>query len=407
MNPPTSETPKPLSIPLELLPPEEVFTPSSGLGHLSSLAVVLDCMPDWVMILNEQRKIVFGNKALRDLAGRAGGQKLARPNAGELPDRRSAGSAITGCGVVQAILGALAGHDMMHECRITTPVREAGDLRIWSSPFRWLTGRYVLVVAVDISNEKRCQVLEKIFFHDLLNTAANVHGLSELIRRDPGSAAEFTDDLHETAEELVNEIRTQRLLLAAERDELQVRLVPANSRELLESVVLNYRHHRLSTGKVIVLAPGSANFIFQTDKTLMHRVLGNLLNNALEASKPGETIELGAEERPDRFVFWCHNPLAIPHALQLQLFQRDFSTKGPGRGIGTYSIKLLTEHYLGGTVAVVSTPETGTRFELSFPKDGRPGLATSAARAPSAGTTGPATLTGSRAADPAHAGAGG
>jgi signal transduction histidine kinase len=79
-------------------------------------------------------------------------------------------------------------------------------------------------------------------------------------------------------------------------------------------------------------------------------------------------VELGAEEHPDRFVFWCHNAQAIPRAIQLQLFQRSFSTKGPGRGIGTYSIRLLTERYLGGTVVLSSEPETGTRFELSFPK---------------------------------------
>ncbi len=58
----------------------------------------------------------------------------------------------------------------------------------------------------------------------------------------------------------------------------------------------------------------------------------------------------------------------MPEAVQLQLFQRSFTTKGLGRGIGTYSIRLLTERYLGGKVSFTSTPAAGTRFELSFPK---------------------------------------
>lgn len=51
----------------------------------------------------------------------------------------------------------------------------------------------------------------------------------------------------------------------------------------------------------------------------------------------------------------------------LQIFQRSFSTKGGGRGIGTYSVKLLTENYLQGRVAFVSTAEAGTTFTATYP----------------------------------------
>jgi hypothetical protein len=52
--------------------------------------------------------------------------------------------------------------------------------------------------------------------------------------------------------------------------------------------------------------------------------------------------------------------------VKRQLFQRSFSTKqGNGRGIGTYSVKLLTERYLRGTVDFVSpAPEGGTVFSV-------------------------------------------
>jgi len=49
------------------------------------------------------------------------------------------------------------------------------------------------------------------------------------------------------------------------------------------------------------------------------------------------------------------------------VFQRSFSTKGKGRGLGTYSIKLLTERYLKGTASFTSTETDGTTFQISLP----------------------------------------
>jgi sensor histidine kinase regulating citrate/malate metabolism len=53
--------------------------------------------------------------------------------------------------------------------------------------------------------------------------------------------------------------------------------------------------------------------------------------------------------------------------IQLQIFQRSFSTKGEARGIGTYSIKMFTEQYLGGKVSFVSNPTEKTVFSISLP----------------------------------------
>ena len=63
------------------------------------------------------------------------------------------------------------------------------------------------------------------------------------------------------------------------------------------------------------------------------------------------------------------NPEIMPQEVQFQIFQRSFSTKGEvGRGIGTYSMKLFGERYLGGKVDFVSYSPEGTTFRLSLPK---------------------------------------
>jgi sensor histidine kinase regulating citrate/malate metabolism len=59
----------------------------------------------------------------------------------------------------------------------------------------------------------------------------------------------------------------------------------------------------------------------------------------------------------------------MPLDTQLQIFNRSFSTKGGNRGVGTYSIKLLTERYLHGKVSFISSVETGTIFKVILPKN--------------------------------------
>jgi signal transduction histidine kinase len=55
----------------------------------------------------------------------------------------------------------------------------------------------------------------------------------------------------------------------------------------------------------------------------------------------------------------------MPENVRAHVFQRSFSTKGSGRGLGTYSVKLLTES-MGGRVWFDSTAGEGTTFHVEF-----------------------------------------
>jgi signal transduction histidine kinase len=59
----------------------------------------------------------------------------------------------------------------------------------------------------------------------------------------------------------------------------------------------------------------------------------------------------------------------MPKEIQLQIFARSFSTKGQGRGLGTYSVRLLTEKYLKGKVWFKSSEKQGTTFYICIPYD--------------------------------------
>jgi signal transduction histidine kinase len=164
----------------------------------------------------------------------------------------------------------------------------------------------------------------------------------------------------------VNEIRAQRLLLAAEKNELVLQPAIVSAQELLEHVRQLYRNRPAYADRVVQIETASMSITLHTDPTILQRVLANMVKNALEATPHGTTIRLGADATKDEVIFWCHNEGAIAVDDALQIFQRSFSTKGPNRGLGTYSMKLLGERYLRGHVSFTSNATQGTRFEIRF-----------------------------------------
>lgn len=348
------------------------------------LCRLLDAMPEWVAIANRQRQIVYANQALREHASSTGMGNILGQRLGEVLSCQEAPKSTSGCGTAEACrncgallatLQSLEGKKCANECKLLTSCGgcvSALDLRVTATPLDWRAHQYVLLVVADIGAFKRRQVLERIFFHDILNTAGSIQGIADMLSSGDASPDELLGDLSRASETLVSEIQSQKILLAAENNELAVQPTAMRSLDALEFARSSVRNHPAAQGREVVIAPESASFILSSDVALLTRVLGNLLKNALEASDPGQRVTLGCREvtagMSREAVFWCQNPKCMPRAIQLQVFKRSFSTKGNGRGIGTYSIKLLTERYLRGHVSFVSEPETGTTFTITLPR---------------------------------------
>jgi signal transduction histidine kinase len=144
-----------------------------------------------------------------------------------------------------------------------------------------------------------------------------------------------------------------------------------HNRGVLEKLRLQYLKHPVAADRRIQLGNIGEGTIV-ADQSLLLRVLGNMVKNALEATPPGGTVTIGCEEQPAAVRFFVQNAEVMPDEVQLQVFQRSFSTKQqPGRGIGTYSMKVFGERYLGGKVAFVSRAPEGTTFWLDLPRAAR------------------------------------
>ena len=341
---------------------------------------MLDAVPDILLVLNGERQIVYANQSLYQTFGINNGEMDdvfgCRP--GEVwkcihafESEGGCGTTLfcSTCGAAKAILSSHKNEADVQECRIIQDqTGDALDLRIWANPLVLDDSLFTVLNVGDISHEKRREFLERIFFHDILNTAGGLRGSAELIREaGMEELDEFKDIILRLSNDLIEEIQAQRQLAAAENEELTLHPSAFDTADIMKEIVETYAGHEVARGKHLRLENNACQRKLVTDRALLRRVLGNMTKNALEASSQGDTITLGCEAVDEGVSFRVHNPGFIPLDIQLQIFQRSFSTKGSGRGLGTYSIKLLTERYLKGHVSFGTSPEGGTVFRAICP----------------------------------------
>jgi hypothetical protein len=372
-------TPLTYSAPGEREEIEQVRTEHQHISAIPHLQELLSAFPTAAVILNGCRQIVAANQRLCRLLDKREDELLGL-RIGEAfncihwrEGRCGCGTSrfCETCGALQATLNNQRTSDEdIRECTITLQTDEgerALDLRVTASRLD-LGEKFTVFSLIDIGDEKRRAVLERMFFHDVLNTAAGVRNLLEIL---PALSDQYRRETAHLAcqlvEYLIEEIEGGKDLAAAERGELAVQMTSLDAREILKSVCELYAKHPVSQGKAVVVTEVSGSYVITTDKLLLKRVLGNLVKNALEASEEGQQVSLGFRNC-GAAVFRVHNEAAMPELVRLQVFRRSFSTKSPaGRGIGTYSAKLIAERYLGGSLSFTSSEEEGTTFVVTLP----------------------------------------
>lgn len=341
-------------------------------------SALLNATPDFLVVLNNNRQIVYANEAFIDKFGVESDKNVFGLRPGEAFNCSKAFQSPGGCGTsefcrtcgaVNAILSSLNGTEDVQECRIlVSNPNEALDLRVWTKPLKIGNENFSVFTFADISNEKRRLALERIFFHDVLNTASSLKSFVKLLESSPeAERQELTSTASVLVDKLLEEIQFQRDLELAETNELDINPQNCNTSRIINEVTAQYKNLPIAEGKEIVIDPESINKSFICDSTLISRVLGNMLKNSLEASAKGESVTIGVQLNGETIRFYVHNKDYMQPDIQNQVFQRSFSTKGKGRGLGSYSMKLLTEQYMKGKIYFTTSPEEGTTFFVELP----------------------------------------
>jgi PAS domain-containing protein len=344
------------------------------------LVRMLSAIPTGMVLLNRQRQIVAASESLleifhlqddENLVGLRVGEALGCRYADKGPGGCGTSEACRTCGAVNAMMDSmLLGHSR-RECRITTlkaPHETTLELSAWSTEIE-ISGETFLVFSFkDISDENRRRALERIFFHDILNTAGGLKGFAELLKAEAsGDLEELAGVVYDVCNILISEIEAQRQLSAAENGELQVNPSVIRSKAFLRDLMRRFREHDVLRRRTITLDEQMDDVELTVDQTILGRVLVNLVKNALEATPCNQGITLGSRRSEGVVEFWVNNPGMMTSGVQKQIFQKSFSTKGKGRGLGTYGVKLLTEGYLKGTVCFQSSENSGTTFLVRIP----------------------------------------
>lgn len=345
--------------------------------------LLMETVGGYLLVLNGQRQILAANSDLLKALDQEEGQALVGLRPGEAFHCIHAEESASGCGTARhcahcgAVLSLLAAQANMEvtdgECRIL--MRRDGKLvaaefQVRVTPLERDGETFLAMVLLDVSDQKRKEVFERLFFHDLVNTIQCLEGWSGRLEaglRDPARASTVLVSL---IQRLTGQVKQHRLLMQAERGELQLNFCPVETSEILLSLRQQFHMHDLARLRHLDIIPPVEDSALITDRELLQRVLSNMIVNALEATPEGGTVRVWHALSEGRPSFHVHNPGVIPPEIALQIFHRSFSTKGGyGRGLGTYGMKLLGEDHLGGSIAFHSTEAEGTRFSITLPRN--------------------------------------
>lgn len=349
------------------------------LEHIPSQ--MIESYPSLVFFLNESRQMIHCNKALLDLLGHESAEDICGMRPGEalscinseMPGGCGTGEACRHCGAIKSIFGSFKNKIMNEECTLLARTEEgikALNFSVHAVPLHIADDIFSIVYMEDISAQKNKEIMEQIFFHDLLNAVNGIVGASSLIVHDAGmDPKELAEMTLDRAYFIGREIKAHRMLMAAEKSELELEIGKVNTGKLLKEVSTMFSGSDIAKGKHITLNDNAACIMIRTDKRILQRILDNLVKNALEASEKGQSVVMDCKAGAETVLFSVKNSSYIPKDVQLRIFRRSFSTKGRGRGLGTYSVKMLTENYLGGKVAFTTDEADGTTFYFEIPRE--------------------------------------
>jgi len=109
----------------------------------------------------------------------------------------------------------------------------------------------------------------------------------------------------------------------------------------------------------------------QAHRESLHKVLGNLMQNSLDAVRPGIPLEIEVDWRFDETevtLVWRDNGVGLPAEMAGRLFDPYFSTKSKGTGLGLVICRNLADR-MGGSISLANRVEgPGTVAELTLPR---------------------------------------
>ncbi|HYX91553.1 MAG TPA: ATP-binding protein [Myxococcaceae bacterium] len=281
------------------------------------------------------------------------------------------------------------GERVREEVQLSMPGGETRHLLVSHEPLRDTSGAIIGVTgaATDISDQKRAQEelsqvlvfrerMLGILGHDLRNPLSAVRALASLLleREDlPGDARESVEEIGRAGQRMLEMIET---LLDFSKGRFQGGLPIAPVQADLHEVC------RTAVDELLAAEPGRAielqldgNGRGIWDPARIAQVVSNLVANALEHGARHGTVRVSVGGDDEEAVLEVENqgPAISPElmAVMFQPFSRGSAlrdaSQARGLGLGLYIVSQIVSAH-GGTIAVHSSEQRGTRFTVRLPR---------------------------------------
>lgn len=339
------------------------------------VASLLDAQRTAVVIVNPQRQVVASNlrflamagvEDARALLGERFGEALGCESAGAGPDGCGTSRRCATCGVALATLAGLRGRAGERECalRVVRGGRaEELELRVTAVPFQIAGEPFTALLVADQTAERRRAALAAAPVAAARELADELRLACDALPGSGGRAA--VERIAALADGVRGELCVSALLAGEEIPpaELPARR-PVEVRAALRRLSAALRGHPAAGGRIVEIDPPAADAAVSAEPAALHHAALAMAVNAVEATRAGGTVRVTVSETDRETFLRVWNAGRIAEAARERLFERHASAKGPGRGQGTWAMKLLAERVLGARVEYTTSREDGTWFSL-------------------------------------------
>jgi two-component system phosphate regulon sensor histidine kinase PhoR len=359
-------------------------------GERNRSSAILRSMVEGVAVIDAQERLVFCNRAFLDILNLDAAKSEGRPVIEVIRNSELLGlvrKALRGDEGLQTDIAM--GFIQQRSFSVTAaPVKalDAGALAIVgqenSAEVKKPSG--AVVVLHDVTELRRLERVRQDFVanvsHEFKTPLTAIQGFAETLLAgaldDPKNNRRFLEIIREHAARLARLTNDLLKLARIEAGKLEVQFFPVSLGELVESCADTSLLK--STRKQITLdleVPPNLPPV-RADASLLHEVLQNLLDNAIQYTPPGGKIHVSAAARNREAVVTVDDTgIGIPVVDQERIFERFYrvdaarSREAGGTGLGLSIAKHIVEAH-GGRIWVESEVGRGSKFSFSVPLSG-------------------------------------
>ncbi len=350
---------------------------NKAIERLLEASDVLDAVSSSYIITNSRAEIVYCNKAFLQNYDLDTEIDIDHLHPGDVFKCINANSGKSACGTHpkckycnfrNCIIESIEEQTQVQKEAIINNVNnKMTALLITATPFIFDNQSFVSISTIDITDRKKKDLMESVFFHDLINLAGSLDAyLSVLSTYEPQELVKHINTVKQISSQVLDEIISHREISKAEENQLEVEISEIEISDLIDGINDIFNFHPSKTNKQIQFNLKN-DFIIESDRKLLERTLINMIKNALEAVSPGAVVNINITKLLNEVIIEVNNPGKLKEDIIPYIFTYGYSTKGKGRGIGTYSIKLLGENFLKGKAWFESDEVNGTSFYLKIP----------------------------------------